>query len=65
MDESRKQREERLVRLFDAAATGLNLVYEAAADGHDGAAQVLADLADKLTVRGGDWQQMKYLRGEK
>jgi transcriptional regulator with XRE-family HTH domain len=47
---------------YDAAATGLNLLYEAAAQGHAGAREALRDLADKLSTRGGHWQRMKYLR---
>jgi DNA-binding XRE family transcriptional regulator len=50
------------LRYFESAATGLNLLYEAAADGHEGACEALRDLADKLSTRGGHWQRMKYLK---
>ncbi len=50
------------LRYYEAAATGLNLLYEAAADGHEGAREALRDLADKLSTRGGHWQRMKYLK---
>jgi hypothetical protein len=48
--------------LYSDAAEGLNLVWEAAMGGHAGARTVLADLADKLTARGGDWRRMKYVK---
>jgi transcriptional regulator with XRE-family HTH domain len=51
-----------VLRYYEAAATGLNLLYEAAADGHEGAREALRDLADKLSTRGGHWQRMKYLK---
>lgn len=51
-----------LEMLCSAAMDGINLIYEAAAAGHDAAREVLADLADKLTTRGGDWRRMKYLK---
>jgi transcriptional regulator with XRE-family HTH domain len=54
-----------LERLFSDAVTGLNIIYEAAAAGHDAAREVLADLADKLTTRSGDWQAMKYITNRK
>jgi len=50
------------LRHFSDAMTGLQLVYEAAEAGHAAADEVLRDLADKLTVRGGDWRRMKYMR---
>jgi len=58
----RNEQEEELLRLYSDAATGINLLYEAAAAGSKGARTVLADLADKLTTRGGDWRRMKYLK---
>jgi len=50
------------LRHFSDAMTGLQLVYEAAEAGHAAADELLRDLADKLTVRGGDWRRMKYMR---
>ena len=50
------------LRHFSDAMTGLQLVYEAAEAGHAAADELLRDLADKLTVRGGDWRRMKYIR---
>jgi len=55
------KQEERL-RQFNDAMTGLNLLYEAGEADHTGADQVLADLADKLNARGGNWRRMKYLK---
>ena len=55
------EQNERL-RHFSDAMTGLQLVYEAAEAGHAAADELLRDLADKLTVRGGDWRRMKYMR---
>jgi len=55
------EQNERL-RHFSDAMTGLQLVYEAAEAGHAAADELLRDLADKLAVRGGDWQRMKYMR---
>jgi transcriptional regulator with XRE-family HTH domain len=49
------------LRYFESAATGLNILYEAAAEGHQGAREALRDLADKLSTRGGHWERMKYL----
>jgi len=54
------EQNERL-RHFSDAMTGLQLVYEAAEAGHAAADEVLRDLANKLTVRGGDWRRMKYM----
>jgi hypothetical protein len=55
------EQNERL-RHFSDAMTGLQFVYEAAEAGHAAADELLRDLADKLTVRGGDWRRMKYMR---
>ncbi len=57
--------DERALLYFNLSVDALNLIYEAAVDGHDGALEVLADLADKLSTRGGDWHQMIYLTGRK
>lgn len=57
--------QDEILHLFSDAAQGLNLVWEAAMAGHAGAREVLADLADKLATRGGNWQQMKYLKKKK
>ena len=56
------QREERALLAFNIGVDALNLLYEAAVDGHDGALEVLSDLADKLNTRGGDWRAMKYIK---
>jgi transcriptional regulator with XRE-family HTH domain len=48
--------------LASVCLDGVNLVYEAAAAGHEAAREVLRDLADKLVTRGGNWRRMKYLR---
>jgi transcriptional regulator with XRE-family HTH domain len=48
--------------LASVCLDGVNLIYEAAAAGHNAAREVLKDLADKLTSRGGNWRRMKYLR---
>jgi transcriptional regulator with XRE-family HTH domain len=58
----RNDKEEEILRLYSDAAAGLNLVWEAAMAGHAGAKTALADLADRLATRGGDWRQMKYFR---
>ena len=58
----KNEREDEVLRLYSDAAEGLNLVWEAAMAGHRGAREVLADLADKLATRGGDWSRMKYLK---
>ena len=58
----RNAKEEEILRLYSDAAEGLNLVWEAAMAGHAGAKTALADLADRLATRGGDWRQMKYFR---
>jgi hypothetical protein len=50
------------LRHFSDAMTGLQLVFDAAEAGHAAADELLRDLADKLTVRGGDWRRMKYMR---
>lgn len=51
-----------LLRSFNDASIGLNLLYEAARAGHTGARHVLADLADRINKRAGDWRQMKYVK---
>lgn len=58
---SRGRSDAELLHYYEAAATGLNILYEAAAAGHEGAREALRDLADKLSTRGGHWQRMKYL----
>lgn len=56
-----EDQEERL-RQFNDAVTGINILYEAAEAGYDGAAKALADLADRINKRAGDWRRMKYLK---
>lgn len=58
---SRGREDTEALRYYEAAATGLNILYEAAAAGHQGAREALRDIADKLSTRGGHWQRMKYL----
>jgi hypothetical protein len=50
------------LRQYSDAHQGIELLWEVATLGHDGAAEALRDLADKLTARGGDWRRMKYLK---
>ncbi len=54
--------EDDLLRNYSDAATGLNILYEAAQAGHTGAADALRDLADRINKRAGDWRRIKYLR---
>jgi hypothetical protein len=62
LPEPKNEQEEEILRLYSDAVEGLNLVWEAAMAGHTGAREVLADLADKLATRGGNWRQMKYIK---
>lgn len=57
-----EDKEQLALLYFNLSVDALNILYEAAVDGHDGALEVLADLAAKLSTRGGDWEQMKYLK---
>jgi hypothetical protein len=61
LPEPKNEQEEEILLLYSDAVEGLNLVWEAAMAGHTGAREVLADLADKLATRGGNWRQMKYI----
>jgi hypothetical protein len=51
-----------ILRQYSDAHRGIELLWEVATLGHEGAAAALRDLADKLTTRGGDWRRMKYLK---
>lgn len=55
-----KQEKDDLLRQYSDSTEGIEAVYQMAALGHDGAAQVLAACAEKLTHAAGDWRQMKY-----
>lgn len=54
--------QEEILRDFNDAETGINILYEAAAAGQPGAADTLRDLADRINKRAGDWRRMKYRR---
>jgi DNA-binding transcriptional regulator YiaG len=56
------EEQEQILRLYSDAAQGLDFIWEAAMAGEAGAKTLLADLADKLTTRGGDWRRIKYLK---
>jgi len=56
--------EERL-RRFSNAMVGLQLIYDAAEAGAEGADELLKHLEDQLTARGGDWRRVKYMRQRK
>lgn len=49
-----------LLRYFDTAARGLNLLYEAAVVGHLGAKTTLRNEAERLVKRGTEWRHAKY-----
>ena len=55
------EQEERL-RRFSNAMVGLQLIYDAAEAGAEGADELLKHLEDQLTARGGDWRRVKYMR---
>jgi hypothetical protein len=52
------------MRLYSDASQGLEFIQDAAMGGHQGAKTLLADLADKLTTRGGDWRRIKYFKAK-
>jgi len=54
--------QEDLLRQYNDAVTGINILYEAAEAGHSGAVDTLRDLADQINRRAGDWRRMKYLK---
>lgn len=54
--------QEDLLRHYNDAVTGINLLYEAADAGHEGARRELEYLADLINKRAGDWRRMKYLK---
>ncbi len=56
------EEEENLLRHYNDAVTGLNILYEAARAGHSGAGHALQSLAERINKRAGDWRQMKYLK---
>ena len=49
-----------LVRYFNDGATGLDILYEAAAAGHPGAKEALRNEADRLVRRATEWRDFKY-----
>lgn len=56
------QEEEELLRHYNDAVTGINILYEAAQAGRSGAQEILHDLAQRINKRAGDWRRMKYLK---
>ncbi len=56
------EEQEELLRHYNDAVTGINILYEAAAAGHSGATDALRDLTDRINKRAGDWRRMKYLK---
>jgi transcriptional regulator with XRE-family HTH domain len=54
--------QENLLRHYNDAVTGLNILYEAAQAGQSGAGHALRSLAERINKRAGDWRQMKYLK---
>ncbi|MGA3164711.1 MAG: hypothetical protein ABSF14_01190 [Terriglobia bacterium] len=53
---------QRPLEYYNQAVQAIDLLYGVAVSGSDGAEEVLRDLAEKLTIRGGGWRQMKYLK---
>jgi len=60
----RNEEQEELLRLYSDASRGLELLWEAAMAGSGAAKNLLANFADKLTTRGGDWRRMKYFKAK-
>ncbi len=56
------EEQEEIVRNYNDAATGINILFEVADSGHRGAAEALRRLADEINKRAGDWRRMKYFR---
>ena len=56
------EEQEELLRTYNDAATGINILDDVAEAGHHGAAEALRKLADQITKRAGDWRRMKYLK---
>jgi hypothetical protein len=51
-----------LARLYNCAATALNILYEASVAGRRGAKEALHDEADRLLRRAGDWRRARNSR---
>lgn len=56
------EEQEEILRNYNDAATGINILFEVAEAGHRGAAEALRKLADEINKRAGDWRRMKYLK---
>jgi transcriptional regulator with XRE-family HTH domain len=54
--------QEKILRDYNDAATGLNILYEVADAGNRGAAEALRKFAEQINKTAGDWRRMKYLR---
>jgi len=50
----------RLNPIYNDAAIGLDMIYEAAAAGHPGAEEVLRAMAERLVAEGAKWRDAKY-----
>jgi hypothetical protein len=51
-----------LDRMFNDAAIGLNLIYDAAATGHEGAKEILRAESERLFTRGAQWCDLQHLK---
>ncbi len=57
-----RNEEVELDRLFNDAAIGLNLIYDAAAAGLDGAKETLRAESERLFARGAQWCDLQRLK---